>query len=440
MIDIMEQIVIIADDLTGAADTGVQFCPFFDETVLISYHRLPDMLDTAADAVSRAMLIYTNSRALEADSARERLRSVAGSFSRAKPKWLYKKVDSCLRGNLGAEIEAVMDTLGFEVSFIAPAFPEMGRTTVNDIHRVYGIPVGQTEIARDPVTPVSESRLSSLVAQQSRYPVGHVALDFLEGAETRLQAEIERQAGLGTRHIAFDITSRDHLDKIARLFFSSSRKILPVGSAGLAARLGRMLPAKPGSKEYEHKGRPSKRGNHLLVCGTASRITDQQIKALIETYPYEVIVLEADILGDQNQRDFLLKKASFIQASLTSKNVIVRIGHPSEDYDTADQFGRLSVAESVVEGLGFFVAAVLKKTIPGFLFATGGDTADAVLTASGAQGIRIYGEIVTGMVQGTIFGGPLDGLPAITKAGAFGKEDALVVLHETWQKGEQYGE
>jgi uncharacterized protein YgbK (DUF1537 family) len=103
----MDKIVIIADDLTGAADTGVQFCPFFDETVLVPYHQLPNVFATTPDAVSQAMSIYTNSRALEADTARERLGSVASQFSQSKPKWIYKKVDSCLRGNLGAEIEAI---------------------------------------------------------------------------------------------------------------------------------------------------------------------------------------------------------------------------------------------------------------------------------------------------------------------------------------------
>jgi uncharacterized protein YgbK (DUF1537 family) len=429
----MDKIVIIADDLTGAADTGVQFCPFFDETVLSSYDRLSNVLDGAADTVSRAMLIYTNSRALETDRARERLDFVAGSFSQSKPNWLYKKVDSCLRGNLGAEIEAVMDTLGFELSFIAPAFPEMGRTTVNDIHRIDGIPVNQTEISRDPVTPVTESCLSKLVAEQSRYPVSHVSLDFLEGTDIGLQVEIERLANLGSRHITFDTASHDHLDKIARLFLSSSRKILPVGSAGLAARLGPLLPAKPGSKEFEHKDRPSRHGYRLLVCGTASKITDRQIKTLIETYPYQLIMLEAGILCNQNRRDFLLEKVSFIQTRLTSKNVIIRIDQPSENHERAENLGRLSVAQSVVRGLGCLVAAALKKSIPGLLFATGGDTADAVLTALGAEGIRIYGEIVSGMVLGRIFGGPSDGLPVVTKAGAFGNEDALVVLHETWQ-------
>jgi hypothetical protein len=47
--------------------------------------------------------------------------------------------------------------------------------------------------------------------------------------------------------------------------------------------------------------------------------------------------------------------------------------------------------------------------------------------------MQVFGEIVTGMVQGAILGGPMDGMPMVTKAGAFGNKDALVVLHEAWQ-------
>ena len=79
------------------------------------------------------------------------------------------------------------------------------------------------------------------------------------------------------------------------------------------------------------------------------------------------------------------------------------------------------------------MAFVLKATELEFIFATGGDTADAVLSAAGARGIEIFGEVVTGMVQGAILGGPRDGMPMVTKAGAFGNKNALVVLHETWK-------
>ncbi len=428
----VEGIVIIADDLTGGADTGVQFCPFFDETVLVPYRQLPNVFAETGDAVSRAVSIWTNSRALQAGIAHKRVKSVASRFSQSKPKWIYKKVDSCLRGNLGAEIEAIMDALGFELSFIAPALPEMGRTTVNDIHRVQGIPVSQSEISRDPVAPVTESRLSQVVAQQSRYKVGHVALDLLQGDESRLQNEIVRLSDRGVRHIVFDCTSRDHLDILSRLLLAADRRILPVGSAGLAASLSHLLPQKPRSRKYENRAPVS--GNHLLVSGTASQVTKRQIEALVQTYPYVEIILAADLLADCGQRKVLLKKAFDAASVLSSENVMIRIGSSANDKTAASRHKRLRVAELVAEGLGIFVAAALNRCQPGFLFATGGDTADAVLTALNGEGIRILGGIVNGMVEGRLIGGPMNGLAMITKAGAFGKEDTLVVLHETWKK------
>lgn len=83
--------------------------------------------------------------------------------------------------------------------------------------------------------------------------------------------------------------------------------------------------------------------------------------------------------------------------------------------------------------MGFFVASVLRETRPVSLFLTGGDTANAVLKAIGAKGIRLGGEIVPGMVHGTLMGGLIDRLPIITKAGAFRKRDTLVALHEYWE-------
>lgn len=428
----VEKIVIIADDLTGGADTGVQFCPFFDETVLVPYHRLSTVIAETGGAVSQAVSIWTNSRALQADIARERLKSVAHRFSRSKPTWVYKKVDSCLRGNLGAETEAVMDALGFELSFIAPAYPDMGRTTVDDVHRVRGIPVSQSEISRDPVAPITESRLSRVVAQQSRYKVGHVALDLLQGDETRLQKEIAQLARNGVRHMVFDCASQDHLDRLSHLLLSSDRSILPVGSAGLAASIGRMLPRKRRAKKYASPAPVS--GNHLLVGGTASQVTKRQIEALVQTYPYVQVILAADLLAARGKRDALFKKASDAVAVLSSDNAIIRIGSSAYDQTTHSRSERLRMAESVAEGLGLFVAAVLERCKPDFLFATGGDTADAILSAINGEAIRILGEIISGTVAGRLIGGPMTGLAMITKAGAFGKEDTLIVLHEAWEK------
>jgi uncharacterized protein YgbK (DUF1537 family) len=162
-------------------------------------------------------------------------------------------------------------------------------------------------------------------------------------------------------------------------------------------------------------------------------VTKLRIKNLIETYPYEEVILEAEILGDHNQRDAVLNKVPSVRSKLCKKNVVIRIDWPQNDDDTFKRNERLRKAESIAHGLELFVASVLKETEPEFVFATGGDTADAVLSAVKAGGIRIFGEIVSGMVQGRVLGGLINGLPIVTKAGAFGNKDALVVLHDTWQ-------
>jgi uncharacterized protein YgbK (DUF1537 family) len=425
----MNNIVIIADDLTGAADTGVQFCPFYDDTVLVSYLQ---MSNTATMDPGSATALYTNSRALDMMSAHARLRSVARRLKKLEPLWIYKKIDSCLRGNPGAETEALMDELAYDVSFIAPAYPEMRRTTVNGTHLVYGIPVGQTEISRDPVTPVTESDLCAVIQSQSRYPVGHIPLNLLEGEKASLRDEIERQIRGGIRHIVFDATSRAQLDRIARLIFSASRKILPVGSAGLAAGLGILLPPGPVKKQRHHRFVGA--GHHLLVCGTNSAVTRRQIKTLVGNYSYEEIALDPAILMDEHPGDDFLNSVSLARLKLSAKHVILTIDSSEQGTVSARQPNRQQAAKSMMEGLGRFLTAVLTDTRPGLLFLTGGDTADAIITSAGAKGIRILGEIVTGVVEGTLIGGLLDGLSVVTKAGAFGRDDTLVVLHETLQR------
>jgi len=427
----MDNIIIIADDLTGAADTAVQFCPLFDDTTLVSFRRMDQILETFQTSSSWAAALYTNSRSLESEAANQRLISLAQRIAGKECPWVYKKIDSCMRGNVGAETDALLDQLGYAASFISPAFPEMGRTTLDDIHRINGIALGQTEVARDPLTPVTESSPSRIVALQSRYPVGHVGLAFLEDGHQRLIAEIKRQLQNGARHIVFDATDRSHLDRVARSIFALEHKVLPVGSAGLAGSIAKLLTSGPVSVE------PAKiiasEGFNLLVCGTTSAVTGGQIDKLLESHAYELLQLNPVILADQSRNDELLKTVFAARTGLLKKNVILTIKSQPSSRNMHRRPGFNPAADSIVRGLGQFVAIVLGDTKPGHLFLTGGDTADAVLTALEAEGIRILGEIVAGVVQGVIIGGLLDGRPVVTKAGAFGQKDTLVAVHEIWQ-------
>ena len=427
----MNHIVIIADDLTGAADTGVQFSPFFDETTLISYQLLGRVLESIRPSSSRAAALYTNSRALTADAANKRLVLVARELAGKESARVYKKVDSCMRGNVGSEADALLDELNFDVSFITPTFPEMGRTTREDIHLVHGIPLDQTEISRDPTTPVKESRVSVIVQSQSRHPVGHVGLNFLEDSQNCLNEEIERQLSEGVKHIVFDAVNRDHLDRIARLFSLSEHKILPIGSAGLAGSIAKLLTSGSVSNPFQKLKSPE--GFNLLVCGTASAVTGQQIDKLSENPSHDVFQLNPVILAGRNRTGEFLELTTSVRSGLLQKNAILTIKSQQNDRNAPGQTNFQQTADSVVRGLGRLVADVVTVTKPGNLFLTGGDTADAVLTAIEAERIRIVGEVVAGVVQGVIIGGLLNGLPVVTKAGAFGQEDTLVAVHEYWQ-------
>ena len=428
----MDNIVIIADDLTGAADSAVQFCPYFDDTMLVSYQKWDRILEPTLPASTQATAIYTNSRALAVDQARRRLVSVAQGLAEIKALRIYKKIDSCMRGNVGAETDALLDQLGYAASFITPAFPEMGSTTLEDIHKIHVIPLDQTEISQDPVTPVTESSLTRIVALQSRYPVGHVGLAFLENSNHRLIIEIERQLQSGVRHIVFDATNRAHLDRVAQSIFSFEDRILPVGSAGLAGSIAKLLTSKPASDE------PAKMiasgGFNLLVCGTTSAVTAQQIDGLLENYSYEVIGLSPDMLADPGRNAEFSETVFWVRSCLKKKNVILTITSQPHNSIAQRQANIQPAAESIVRGLGLFVTEVVAEIKPGHLFLTGGDTADAILAAIETEGIRILGEVVAGVVQGVIIGGLLDSLPVVTKAGAFGQKDTLVAVHEKWQK------
>jgi uncharacterized protein YgbK (DUF1537 family) len=138
------------------------------------------------------------------------------------------------------------------------------------------------------------------------------------------------------------------------------------------------------------------------------------------------------LLADQQRLSEFLQTASRTRAALTKNNVILSIKSRPTVQSPRRSTASQPSADAIVRGVGRFVAAVVADTRPAHLFLTGGDTADAVLTAIAADGVRILGEVVAGVVHGVLIGGLLDGLPLVTKAGAFGQQDTLVAVHEFW--------
>jgi D-threonate/D-erythronate kinase len=410
---------VIADDLTGAADTGVQFLPVCAPVFLVD-HRKVDAAACRA-AAPAALTVFTNSRALAADDARRTAAAAGRAIRRLGPARIYKKIDSALRGNIGPELEGVMEALDLPLSFIAPAFPDQGRATVDGIHSIHGVPVAASEMGRDPVTPVTESSLPRWVAAQTAWPVGHVRLETLAQGIDAAALEIQHQRARGVRHIGFDAAAPAHLDLIARLGLERFPEALLCGSAGLAQRLVAHLLRQRGAgpPAAQVTIRPED-GGLLFVCGSASGRLRAQAARLVERcgVALETLAPERLVTGGAGPEAAVDRAAG----ALARGDLVLQVS-PFDSAATGID------PQQVVSGLAQAVAAVARRAPTAGVFLSGGDTALAVLERLEVTAVRLERELASGLGCGVLRGGPLAGRPVFTKAGSFGGPETLVELY-----------
>lgn len=154
----MRKALVLADDLTGALEAGALL-----EGAVVALHAAPG---------GQAVVIDTESRHLPPEQARRR---VAEWIEQIPAGLLYKKTDSTLRGNIGAELAALPPG---RIHY-APAYPRLGRTVRDGRLYVDGVPVEETAFARDPLDPVRCGVVLD-VLQRQHAPSGRVVIH--EGA------------------------------------------------------------------------------------------------------------------------------------------------------------------------------------------------------------------------------------------------------------------
>ena len=414
------RIVVIADDLTGANDTGVQFAKQGLKTLVLMRVEGP-----FADLEEDVLVIDTQSRAMQPEDAYRAVQAAALLFrDRDAFEAVYKKIDSTLRGNLGTEIDAVMDACGLELAVVAPAFPQNGRTTVGGIHFMAGIPLEATEIGRDPVCPVNESHIPTLLSLQSRRAVGHVGLkDVLAGPDGILNA-MRRQRAAGRAVLVCDAWREEHLKMIALAASRLEKPVLWVGSAGLAEHVPSVLGV---------GAAPAGRSPILVIAGSVSGVTRNQVALLSQRS--DVVFVEADPCSflepaaAQAETERCCRIA--VEAIRSGKDIVIVSGYRDELVARTIETGRSSglsgrqTSEAVAAALGGLCSRIASGARPGGLVLTGGDIARSCCSRLSADGISVTREVVPGIPMGVLKGGPFSGLNVVTKAGAFGAQDAL---------------
>lgn len=389
----MREFVIIADDFTGANDTGVQI-----RKKGIPLDVLLEVKETGEGNAS--LVIDTESRVIPPDAAYERTVQVMESVLAQGCHYLYKKVDSTLRGNLQAEIRALVKTYAPELIIFAPAYPAQGRTVLHGRLCVQGTPLLETEIAADPRNPLQADNIQDILRQCVHIPVAHYGLPNLE------EGNLILKPGAYT----FDTLSAEHLCCIAKAALGSGLKTLWIGSAGLAEGLLSVLyPPQP----------------VLAVIGSVSSKTMEQI----DYCRHQGVAIVCLDMGEICEgRDIVPYLAETVWNLKNGKDVILTAAASRQDYEKFCAYGRThgksndELAEITKRTLSEALPAILSQVSTAGLFLTGGDTAIAAIYSLKAVGSHIERQILPGFVQGRLIGGLCNDLPIVTKAGAFGSE------------------
>jgi uncharacterized protein YgbK (DUF1537 family) len=422
-------IAVIADDLTGANDTGVQFAKQGLSTVV-----LMGAPPSSGGFEEDVVVVDSQSRASSPEEAYRNVAKAARLFRNRRFHVVFKKIDSTLRGNIGREIDAIMDICGQEVAVVAPAFPKNGRTTVGGYHLLQGAPLESTELARDLKCPVTESHLPTLLSRQTLRKVGHVGIkSVLAGADGILDA-MEAASAAGDRVIVCDAWRDEHLAMHAEAAMRLGKPVLWVGSAGLAECLPRVLGLVAAARgRRSDRDDPAGRSTVVVLAGSVSDVTRGQLR-MLERRP-GVESVEAD------PRELLRKETAageirrcleaVVAAAGEGRDVVVSSGYSQEVVDrtmeAAASMGLSSqrTAEEIAAAFGILCREIAMRVKLKGLVLTGGDIALSSCSRLSATGFSVVEEVAPGIPAGLLKGGLCDGLRVVTKAGAFGDEDAL---------------
>ncbi len=409
-------LLVLADDFTGALDTGVQFAACGISTRVV--------VGDAAEMEgcdSTVLVIDTETRHLPAARAYDIVCRLTARAMRAGVSCVYKKTDSALRGNIGAELSAVLKGSGSRQLPFLPAFPQIGRTTVHGIHYIDGVEVTQSPFGRDPFEPVKHSRVTELIAEQSDVP----ALSCGTAVSTEALSSME---GI----LVFDAAATEDLDNVGGALCRAGSPRVLAGCAGFAAKLPGLLQLPAGEKPHLPQLDP----RLLVLCGSVNPITLRQMDAAEQAG-----FVRLRLTPQQKLEPGYWDSAAGAEALAEMEELLA--AHPRCIIETNDAEGNQLTAEyarergidldgircGIAGSLGTMLGKLFTSPSLGTLLLTGGDTLLQCMNSIGVQELEPICEMESGVVLAR-FSYQGCSRYVITKSGGFGQENLLIALAE----------
>ncbi|MEV2278038.1 four-carbon acid sugar kinase family protein [Nocardiopsis sp. NPDC049922] len=419
----MAQVLVVADDLTGANATGARFARTGMRVATVTPEHV-----SRVEADYDVVVANLDSRHVPPEQAADLVTDVVEAV------WpvglVVKRTDSTLRGNVGAELEAAYDAVRERVPpgtrvrvLFTPAFPGSGRITEDGVQLLNGQPLERTDLALDPLNPMTTSVVADILAAQTELPVRHVPVRQI----TQRMLTAELLAG-DEPVVVCDASSEQHLNDIAEAAAEAHHEEGVVWVSVDPGPTGALL-----AYALRLRGQAGSRGALLGVAGSTTDLTRRQLATVARTGAVRFVDLDAVALSDPDS-DHADTVAEELTEQLTSTGFpdlcVVRVVTTAERVRELPVQARAElpgrIARLVADVVNDIADTTGAQALPSGLYLTGGDLTASLLDELDVHAVDVGGEVVPLAVHGHLSGGPLDGTPVVAKGGLVGDDITLV--------------
>ena len=343
----MQKYIVIADDLTGSNAT----CSLFKKIGLraASILKLQGGVSYDVDVISYS----TASRGLDKEEAYKKV-SEAIKILKNKDVLVYnKRIDSTLRGNIGTEINAMLDNLEDDrIAVVVPAYPDSGRIVVNKTMLVNGVLLENSDAGKDPKTPIKTSCVESLVQKDIKYSSTYFTLSDIEQPIEEIVKKIQ-EAIKKSRVLIFDAVNNEDIIKISKAVIHSNINIITVDPGPFTLYY---------SRELQKKNHLEKK--ILMVIGSVTPTTKKQIEYILQEEDIFLIKMKIeDFFEKESCSKEIERVISFIKKGITSYDLFLVTTSPIGDEKKADLQKLAENLNTTVEEISKIIANTLTETV-----------------------------------------------------------------------------
>lgn len=408
----MPQTVIIADDLSGAADCASAFVKAGQETLVVIDRQAGQCADTQKTQV---VAIDADTRRLAPEEAAAVHLDLYRRY-RSPGQLLYKKIDSTLRGNFVQELAAIVGEAGLAI--VAPAFPQAGRFTRGGRQFLKDVPLEESEVWRTEGI-AGTAHIPGMLGRAGIKTVA-IGIDDIRRGQSRVHALLEQFAREGMQAVVCDVESEEDLQVIAHASMELATPHFWVGSAGLTNHLALASAAPAGNVSAPPV---ETRGAILTVVGSLSSVSREQAQHLEENASLARLEIPAEVLRQGQSHSRWQEVHDAVAQSLRDERDLLVVIEKGSSINMGEGLHLCQALATLIAPLAEHIGAVIS---------TGGETARAILTAMGSKGLYLAGEIESGVPLSVAAG--IKPIPVITKAGAFGTRETLLRCYRRLQQ------